>query len=342
MQVTAVIVCYQEDVEHVAALAEELFRQTAPPDEVLVVDNDPAGGLSSGLSKLQAEVRCLAPGVNLGYTGGVNLAAAHARGRYIVCLNPDAHPQRDCFEQLLAVAESDRMTALVGAQILLEDGVRRNAGANPLHPSGISPSGGYGEPREAGIAREVAVVSGACCLFRKDAFEALDGFVDELFLYYDDVDIAWRARIAGMRVLYCPAAVVTHRYEFSRHGRKWFYLERNRLFSVLANYELRTIVLLWPLLVLTELGVLAMAARGGWLSLKLESYRSLMMLRARLIAQRRAVRAARVCPDAEVMRLFDDRIQQSPLLPGLGPRIANAVSVPYMRVIRPLLRGAGR
>ncbi len=80
-------------------------------------------------------------------------------------------------------------------------------------------------------------------------------------MYYDDVDPAWRARIAGMRVVYCPDAVVTHGYEFARRGRKWFYLERNRLFSVLANYEPKTLILLTPLLLATELGLLALAAR---------------------------------------------------------------------------------
>src|SRR5437879_6566940 len=83
---------------------------------------------------------------------------------------PDAHAEPECLEQLVAVADSDREILMVGAQILLSDGVTRNAGANPLHPTGISPAGGYGEPRETGEPRDVAVVSGACCLFRREAF----------------------------------------------------------------------------------------------------------------------------------------------------------------------------
>ena len=96
-----------------------------------------------------------------------------------------------------------------------------------------------------------------------------------------------------MRVVYCPEAAVRHGYEFSRRGRKWFYLERNRLFSVLANYEARTLVLLAPLLLATELGLLAVAAREGWLSQKLASYAALFRLRQRLRAQRRAVQGSR-------------------------------------------------
>ena len=279
----------------------------------------------------------LSPGSNLGYAPAINLAAGEATGDYLICLNPDARTEDDCVARMAAVADSDPRIALVGAQILLEDGVTRNAGDNPLHPTGISPAGGYGEGREAGEPRDVAVVSGACCLIRLEAFAELGGFVEEFFLYYDDVDLAWRVSIAGMRVVYCPDAAVRHGYEFSRRGRKWLYLERNRLFSVLANYEARTLVLLGPLLLATELGLLAVAAREGWLSEKLASYASLFRLRRRLRAQRRAVQSSRRRTDAEVLALMDDRLDSALLSQG-SAALANAFCVPYMRLVRRLLR----
>lgn len=336
MTITAVIVCYDEEPEQVLAAIDGLLGQTLAPAEILIVDNDPGGRLASELRERPSQATVIAPGSNLGYPAAVNLAVARATGDFLLCLNPDARAEPDCLAKLAAVAEADAQVALVGAQIVLEDGLTRNAGANPLHPTGISPSGGYGEPREGGEPRDVAVVSGACCLFRRAAFLALGGFVEEFFLYYDDVDLAWRARIAGMRVVYCPDAAVAHGYEFSRRGRKWLYLERNRLFSVLANYEARTLVLLGPLLLATELGLLAVAARGGWLSQKLESYRSLLGLRRRLLAQRRAVQRSRHCTDVEVLDLIDDRLD-SALLSPRGTGLANAFCVPYMRLARRLL-----
>jgi GT2 family glycosyltransferase len=337
MTITAVVVCYDEDLEQLRAAIDGLLAQTRAPDEILLVENGSDGQLASRLGKYPPQVKVISTGSNLGYTGGVNFGAAHASGDYLVCLNPDAHPDAECLGRLAAVADSDAGVALVGAQILLEDGVTRNAGDNPLHPTGISPAGGYGEGREAGEPRDVAVASGACCLMRRETFLSLGGFIDELFLYYDDVDLAWRARIAGMRVVYCPEAVVTHGYEFSRRGRKWFYLERNRLFSVLANYEARTLALLAPLLLATELGLLAVAAREGWLSQKLASYGSLYRLRRRLRAQRRAVQGSRRRPDTEILALVDDRLD-SALLSQAAAGLANAFCVPYMRLVRLLLR----
>jgi GT2 family glycosyltransferase len=336
MTITAVIVSYDEEPHEVLDAVDRLREQARAPEEILVVDNDPGGRLAGELPG-RPDVRVLTPGSNLGYAPAINLAAAEAKGDHLLCLNPDARTEDGCLERMAAVAESDPRIALVGAQILLEDGVTRNAGDNPLHPTGISPAGGYGEGREAGEPHDVAVVSGACCLIRLDSFEELGGFVEEFFLYYDDVDLAWRAGIAGMRVVYCPEAAVRHGYEFSRRGRKWLYLERNRLFSVFANYEARTLVLLAPLLLATEVGLLAVAAREGWLSQKLASYAALYRLRRRLRAQRRAVRSSRRRTDAEVLALMDDRLDSALLSQG-SAALANAFCVPYMRLVRRAVR----
>jgi GT2 family glycosyltransferase len=181
------------------------------------------------------------------------------------------------------------------------------------------------------------VVSGACFLARRDAFLALGGFVEEFFLYYEDVNLSWRAGIAGLRVVYCPQAVVIHGYEFGARPQKWFLLERNRLSSVLANYERRTLVLLAPLLLATEAGLIAVAALGGWLPDKLRAYGSLLGLRKWLIVQRRAVQASRRRSDAELLHLFDDRLD-SALLPRAGAALANFFCVPYMFFVRRVLR----
>jgi GT2 family glycosyltransferase len=334
--ITAVIVCYDEEAKQIRAAVDSLLAQTRPPSEIIVVDNGPAGRLAAAVRGYSPALTPLECPENLGYVA-LNRAALHASGDYIVCLNPDADAQPDCLEQLAAVADSDPRVGLVGAQILLEDGVTRNAGANPLHPTGISPSGGYGEPRESGQPRDVIIASGACFLVRTKLYRELGGFVEDFFLYYEDVDLSWRARIAGQRVVYCPWAVVSHSYEFGARPRKWFLLERNRLFSVLANYELRTLVLLAPLLLATEAGLIVVATRGGWITHKLRSYVALFRLRKRLKAHRLRVQASRRASDAQLMAFFDDRLD-SALIPASSAALANFFCVPYMAVVRRFLR----
>ena len=334
--ISAVIVHYREEPAQLRAAIDSLLAQTRPPAEILILDNERSGALATTLEGYGPVVRAIDCGANLGYVA-INLAAARASGDHLLCLNPDARAHEDCVALLAALADGDPSVAVVGAQILLEDGATRNAGANPLHPTGISPAGGYGEPREHGEPREAIVVSGACFLARRDAFLAIGGFVEDFFLYYEDVDLCWRTWIAGARVLYCPEAVVLHGYEFGGTPGKWFLLERNRLSAVLANYEPRTLLLLAPLLALTELGLLVVAAAGGWLPEKLRAYGSLFARRRRIAEHRRAVQASRRRPDRELLALFDDRLD-SKLLPRLGARAANVVCVPYLFALRRLVR----
>jgi GT2 family glycosyltransferase len=304
---------------------DSLRAQTRPPDEILLVDNKPGATLPP--LDDAPEVRVIAPDRNLGYPNAVNFAMDHTDADVVLCLNPDARADPDCLELLLAVD-----AAIVGAQIVSEDGLTEQAGDNPLHPTGISPAGGFGRRREHGDPRETIVVSGACTLFRRKTFLALGGFMREFFLYYDDADFGWRARIAGERVVFVPEALVRHGYEFGRRERKMFLLERNRLIAVLSNYEARSLVVLAPLLLVFELGVLAVAAAQGWLPEKLQAYRSVVALRRAIRAHRRQVQALRRCSDRELRRFFEPRLV-SPFLPAIPARIAGAVTAAYLRLV---------
>ena len=274
----------------------------------------------------------IAPDVNLGYPNAINFAMEHTDAELVLCINPDARADEDCLAVMLAAAETDDRIAMVGAQVLSADGHTTQAGANPLHPTGISPAGPFGQEREHGEARDALMVTGACCLFRRETFLQLGGFNRSFFLYYDDADIGWRAGIAGYRVVYCPEAVVRHAYEFGRRGRKMFYLERNRLISVLTNYELGTLLRLAPLLVVTELGVLVWAAAQGWLGEKLEAYGSLVRLAPRISEQRRRVQGLRRVPDARLAPLFESHLE-SPFLPRVPARLFGLLTDAYLRLV---------
>lgn len=323
--VTAVLVVSFEEPEVVREAIESLRRQTRPPDETVVVDNDPAGRISGLLAGHEAAV-FLRPGTNLGYPPACNYAAARTEGDYLFFLNPDADADERCVERLVAAGESDPHAAVVGAQVLLADGSGVNAGDNPIHTTGLSWAGRYGQRPESGPCRSALAVSGAALLARRVAFEQLGGFADGFFLYYDDADYCWRARLAGFGVRFCPEAVVRHGYEFEKGAHKWFWLERNRLWSVLANFRARTLLVLAPQLVAAEMAIVLFAARGGWLVEKLRAYGELVRGSRRLLAHRRAVQRARRVADAELLGEFAAAVD-SPFLP-VGP----------LRLVAPLMR----
>jgi GT2 family glycosyltransferase len=337
--ITAVVVSYADPAASFRAI-ESLLAQSLAPVEVLVVDNEPGGRTGSALTadRPLPRVRVIYPGTNLGYTGAANLAARQARGEWLFFLNPDAVASKDCLERLVGAADAADV-AIVGAQVLLPDG-RVNAGENPINLAGISWSGGYGRAREYGPARDTAAVSGAALLVRREAFIDLGGLCPYFFMYVDDTDLAWRARLSGRRVRYCPEAVVVHDYEFEKGAHKWFYLERNRAWALLSNLQPRTLALLSPVLLMTEAVIVARAISEGWLTEKARAWVSLFAQAPSLARWRRTVQRTRNVSDYRVLSQFLGGIQTQ-LIDTRLPRWVNPCMESYRRLVLCLLKRTG-
>lgn len=329
-RVCAIVVSYRDGAATRAAVAS-LRAQTHPLSEIVVVDNDPAASVGE-----IAGARVLPQPANLGYTGGANAGArAAAAADWLLFLNPDAIAAPDCVQRLLEAA--DERTAIVGAQVLLPDGEHVNAGDNPLHLTGLSWSGRFEQLREHGPPRDTAVVSGAALMVRRPAWEQLGGLTERLFLYLDDVDLAWRARLLGWRVRFVPAATVRHDYAFDKGREKWFYLERNRAWMILTLYGGRSLLALAPLLLATEAGILLTAARQGWLREKLRAGVAVVRWLPALVARRREIQRTRLARDGELLALQTATVS-TPVLDGPLVRHANPWMERYGRLLRAAMR----
>ena len=126
-----------------------------------------------------------------------------------------------------------------------------------------------------------------------------------------------------------PRAMVIHHYAFGTGTKKFFYLERHRLLSLLSTLRPTTLAVLAPMLVATELALLAVARGEGWLSGKLAAYRSVWEARGWIADRRRKLEAMRARPDAALIGRFE-RVVDSP-----------QVQSPIARRVRPLLWAYG-
>ncbi len=336
--ISAIVVSFA-DPDATTRAIDSLLGQSLAPVEVLVVDNDPRGPMDRHLPANEdaPRVRVLHPGANLGYTGAANLAAQEALGDWLFFLNPDARAASDCLERLLEGVDGPDVS-IVGAQVLLPDG-RINAGENPINIAGVCWSGGYGRPREHGRTRDVAAVSGAAMLVRRTTFLEVKGMCPFFFMYLDDTDLAWRVRLRGRRVRYCPEAIVAHEYEFEKGPYKWFYLERNRAWALLSNLQLSTLVFLIPVLLLTELVVLIRAVCEGWLTEKVRAWLFLIHRLPQLRRWRRGVQAGRVVSDYRVLELFRGGIETDLIATRL-PSWVNIGAEAYRRALLRALKAS--
>jgi GT2 family glycosyltransferase len=302
--------------------------------EVIVVDTG-RGGPEIDEARGREGVRVLDPGANLGYAGGSNLGAREAEGDVLMLLNPDTVTAPGAVTQLVRTLEDPAIGIVMARLRLLDRPELLNSRGLEVHISGLSWAAGYGEPAEAVDAvTEVAAASGTAMAIRTDTFRDLGGFTEELFMYQEDMLLGWKARLAGLRVVVDPGADVYHDYEYARNVNKNYLLERNRLVFLLSAYSPRLLALLSPVLLATELGMLAQAAREGWLRDKLRGW-AWCVQHARWLARHRSVtQGLRRVPDSELAGLLS-----SVIAPGMIPvpapvRAANPVIAAYWRLAR--------
>ena len=305
--------------------------------ETVVVDNGDGGPEIERARELEG-VRVIEPRENVGFAAGCNLGAAEARGDVVVFLNPDTVVADGALSQLARAVE-DRAVGIAMARLrLLDEPDKLNSAGVEVHVTGIGWAGGFGEPADSISARrEVPAPSGTAMAVRVDTFDRLGGFADELFMYLEDLELGWRARMAGYRVVVEPAADVFHEYEYGRNPRKNYFLERNRLVFVLSAYSLRMLALLGPLLLVTELGMTAIALKEGWLRDKLAGWAWLVRNTRVVARRRRRTQGLRTLRDDDLSRFLTATFAPAMVpVPGLL-RVANPVVRTYWSAVRKLL-----
>lgn len=202
-------------------------RETRTPHEVIVVDNASPDGSAAAIAAEFPDIRLFAETTNHGFAGGNNLAAAHARGDYLLLLNPDTVVQDGAIDTLLAFAERTPDARIWGGRTLFGDGslnpgscwgrmtlwnvFARTSGLTGIFPrSARINSEDYGGWRRDNEA-EVDIVSGCFFLIRRADWAALGGFDPVFYMYGEEADLCLRARRAlGARPRITPEATIIH------------------------------------------------------------------------------------------------------------------------------------
>ncbi|MGI8914078.1 MAG: glycosyltransferase family 2 protein [Chloroflexota bacterium] len=318
----SILIVHYANVDALLTCLTALAQQVAPEDEILVVDNQGSPAVTALVSGV-AQARLLTPGRNLGYGAGNNLAAATARGRYVMILNPDVAPRPAFLRHMAAALDGLPELALVTATLLLPDG-RVNALGNDVTYAGITTCRGLGQRHVPGGVYPVPAISGAALALRRSAFHTLGGFDEQFFLYLEDTDLALRARLRGGSCWCAGDAVAVHDYRWRFSPTKQLELEKNRLQLVLKVYRRETLLALLPGLLLVELCTIAYAALRGpaFLQAKLRAYVLLFEDRHGLRSRRRRLQAERLVDDDVVLVTCRWRI---PFRQQLGPLVGTAV-----------------
>ena len=220
-EVTAIVVSYNgRDV-----LARCLSRLDADRHEVIVVDNASEDGSAELVRDQFSRVTLIESGANIGFGAANNLAIERASGAYYALINSDAWAIDDGLEELVRFAASEPRAGIVGPRLVGEDGhVQKSVRGFPtvwrlcteyfflrkLAPSSRAFNAFYGAGFDYESVREADWLMGAALLVRRELIDEIGGFDERFFLFSEEVDLCFRAREAGWKSVYTPAATFVH------------------------------------------------------------------------------------------------------------------------------------
>ncbi len=281
---------------------EALRAQEYPRErwEIIVVDDASRDGTRARLASDYPGVRVVALPTNRGLAAACNAGAAAARGEALVMLNNDTEVEPGWLAALLEPLAADPTVGAVAAKMLLFD--RRDV----LHSAGDL-YGRDGIPRNRGVwERDVGQydasvrVFGGCggaVAYRRTAWEEAGGFDEQLFMYLEDVDLAWRLRLLGWEARFAPQARVYHRLSASGGGTlASFYTGRNTLWVLARDVPGPLLRRYWPAIIRAQLHIAREALRawrGAAARARLRGQLAGLAGLPRWLAQRPALQARR-------------------------------------------------
>jgi GT2 family glycosyltransferase len=278
---------------------DSLQAQTYDNFEVILVDNASGDESVALVQRDYPQVRLLVLERNRGLTGGCNEGIAQARGEVIVCLNNDTEADPNWLAAIAEALAAHPQAGMIACKLLLFD--RRDT----IHSAGDS-YGLDGIPVNRGVWQrdgppfdKPAWVFGACggaAAYRREMLEQIGAFDEELFMYCEDVDLNWRAQLAGYRCLYVPDSVVYHHLSATGGGKlASFYVGRNTIWVMAKNYPASLWRKYWPRIISAQLRVARRALsawRGAAARARLRGQMAGLLGLGRWLGKRAAVRRA--------------------------------------------------
>jgi GT2 family glycosyltransferase len=209
--------------------------------EIIVVDNASSDSSCELILSMYPDVMLIKAERNLGFASGCNLGIKNSSGECIVLLNNDTVVDTNWLKELVTVADGDKDVAIVGSKLLFKENPDRIQNAmSYITTRGDGGDLGSHQPDENqyDTTREGMAVCGASMLIKRTLIEDIGALDEDLFAYYEDVDLCYRTRLYGKKIVFAPRSVVYHVHAAT--SGEWspfftFLVLRNKLLIHLKN-----------------------------------------------------------------------------------------------------------
>ena len=335
-KVTAIIVNWN-DKDVIVECIQSLLDQNRNKIDIIISDNGSKDDSVEFIRKRFPSIKIIENGENLGFGSAINRGLGLAKGDYLLFLNSDLKLHSKCVGELAKVLENDSNVGGTIPKILHIDqqNIINSLGVL-INYTGIAYPNLLGQ-KDPGYQEPFESACGGIFMLKREVYETVGGFDEDLFLYHEDHDFSWRIRQAGWHLKVIPQAIMYHHYKFNKGILKYYSSEKNRLHILLKNMEVKTLALISPALIIVEFSQWFHAAINKWFLLKMKSYFEILILLPSILTKRKKLKLLRKVSDKEITRVYKGTLAISgtnnPLLTYLLSPALNT----YWKIIRHLI-----
>jgi GT2 family glycosyltransferase len=314
----SIIIPHWNAAHHLPTCLGSLRRQTYPHVEVIVADNGSTDGSLELLAGDYPDVKVLPLGENRGFAGACNAGMGEVQGEIVILLNNDTQADPRWVEEVIAAFQRHPEAGLVASKMLLFDQRDTFHTAGDFYRlNGIPGNRGVWQEDAGQYEREEHVFSacGGSAAYRKVTLEQV-GLLDEDFFYScEDLDLAWRAQLAGWQCIYAPRAIVYHRLSATGGGvTASFYDGRNFIYLLAKDYPGDLWRTHWQAILRAQWRITAEALRawrGEAARARLRGQLAGLLGIPKMLRKRRAVQRSRVVDRSYLERILTG-VDESP------------------------------
>lgn len=199
-----------------ACLRSVLVNSCPRCTEIVLVDNSSTDGSIHYVRTAFPELRVVQHKNNLGFSMGYNMAVPTSRGHFLVFLNNDAIVEPGWLDPLLEPFFTQRDAGMTTSKVIFKGmhAINSTGGSLKLWTGANELGFGDNPDNRVGV-REPFYANGVAMAIPRRLFEGVGGFDTKIFAYCEDVDISWRVRLAGYKILYAAESTVYHHYSAS-------------------------------------------------------------------------------------------------------------------------------
>jgi len=319
-----------------------LLNQTYSLLDIYLLNNNSTDGSSEYVKKHYGVVRILDFQSNLGYAKANNNGLREAfdkQADFCLVLNSDVKCNPSMIEELLNTHAThtslDEKVGLIQPVIrLFDEPDKLNTVGNAIHYLGFGYCKDYKKkyvPLPAD--KEIISASGAAMLISRAYYVDIGLINEDFFIYYEDQNYSWRGLLKGYKHYVSAKADMLHKYRFKSYPFKMYHSEKNRMMILLENYQLRTLLLLFPMLLLNGFLLLIHSILHRWFIHKVKSVLYVLGHFRHIMRVRKQIQRTRLVGDKSIIKRFESRIDFEATDTRLTKNIVSPIYAFYYRFL---------